>query len=108
MLGATKTEGGKMARGLRKSQASDPARAGDPTLTMTMTACLAKLREQGPLVRLPGGYWVREGVGFSGSTPAESWDGTPTIEALVRRGLAEYTDWQKGRGAMFPVAVKAT
>lgn len=98
-----------MTRGLRADRAASPARTGDATLTLTMTACLERLRAHGELVRLPGGYWARQGVKFSGSSPAETWDGTPTIEALVRRGLAEYSQWQQGRGGKpFPIAVKPT
>lgn len=97
-----------MTRGYRIDRACNPARAGDPTLTLTMTAALERLRTNGKLVRLPGGYWVRDGVRFAGNAPSESWEGASTIEALVRRGLAEYCAWQSGRGRSFPVAVKPT
>lgn len=51
------------------------------------------------LVRYPGGYWA-----------AENWHmwkgpsfGTPTVEALVRRGVASYTDWKIGKKSSFPI-----
>lgn len=95
-----------MTRGLRLDRAANPGRG---ELTLTMAACLERLRAHGELVRMPGGYWVRQGVKFSGSYPAEAWDGTTTVEALVRRGLAEYSQWQPGRGGKrFPIAVKPT
>ena len=51
------------------------------------------------VVRFPGGYWAREGW--------HSWNGpnwgTPTVEAIVRRGYAEYTVWKDGRGGKFPI-----
>src|ERR1700690_3164596 len=59
------------------------------------------IRNNNKLVRFPGGYWAREGW--------HSWNGpcwgTPTIEALVKRGFAEYTVWKDGRGGKFPIEV---
>lgn len=96
-----------MTRGLRIERASDPRLLGDPTLTLTMTRCLERLRQHGALQRLPGGFWVRPGCGFRGNTPAESWDGATTVEALVRRGFAEYSKWQTGRGGKaYPIEAR--
>src|SRR3990172_6451312 len=56
-------------------------------------------RHSNKLVRFPGGYWARDGW--------HSWDGpcwgTPTVEAIVRRGFAEYTVWKDGRSGRFPI-----
>jgi|SRR6478752_7122040 len=58
-------------------------------------------RHNNKLLRFPGGYWAREGW--------SSWNGpcygTPTVEALVRRGLAEYTVWKTGKHNKFPIEV---
>lgn len=56
----------------------------------------------GELVRFAGGYWTR-----SGNIPPHCEHyGTPTIEALVRRGGAEYTEWKDGARGRFPIRVK--
>jgi len=55
--------------------------------------------EHGALCRYPGGFWQAPG-GY------QRWAkhfGTPTVEALVTRGLAEYTEWRDGRNGRFPV-----
>jgi hypothetical protein len=61
-------------------------------------------RNNNKLVRFPGGYWAREGW--------HSWNGpcwgTPTVEALVRRGVATYTVWKTGRSAKFPIECSLT
>lgn len=60
----------------------------------------------GVLARFPGGFW-RESTWSQWST-AQAYHhhfGTPTIEALVKRGAAEYTEWQEGRNGRFPVKV---
>lgn len=56
-------------------------------------------RHGNKLVRYPGGYWA-----------AEEWHmwagpcfGTPTVEAIVRRGVAVYTAWKDGRNGQFPI-----
>lgn len=98
-----------MTRGVRKERASDPARAGDATMSLAATRCLAKLREKGGLVRLPGGYWVSPGAGFVNGEPSEPWDIASTIEALIRRGLAEYSAYGGGvGGARCGTAVRPT
>jgi len=57
-------------------------------------------RNENTMVRFPGGYWARRGW--------SAWNGpcfgTSTIEAIVRRGYAEYTVWKDGRGnTRFPI-----
>jgi hypothetical protein len=59
----------------------------------------------GKLLRQPGGFWVRpedEYLAYCRSF------GTPTVEGLVRRGVASYTKWKEGRNGRFPVEVVVT
>lgn len=58
----------------------------------------------GTLTRYPGGFWCKSGL--NGWT--RPWFGTTTIEALVKRGRMEYTEWFEGSRAKFPVAAKVT
>lgn len=77
-------------------------------LSPTMTECLRKLQQAGELKRLPGGFWVKPETKFDQTgKPNGSWWGTTTIEALVARGVAEYSDWEENRkGGKFPVSVR--
>ncbi len=76
------------------------------SLSPVMKDALAMIAEHGALERLPGGFWVRPGVRFNGNRPSESYHSTPTVEALVRRGVASYTRWQERQGgARFPIEV---
>jgi hypothetical protein len=62
------------------------------------------MQKAGKLIRYPGGYWAAEHW-ERWITP---WYGTSTIEALVIRGLAIYTEWKQGRPNKFPVAMELT
>jgi hypothetical protein len=68
-------------------------------LTPTMQAAVNHAQKHGgALVRWPGGFWYavdQQGSGYS--------FGTPTVQALVSRGVAEYTEWQEGRNGKFPI-----
>lgn len=58
----------------------------------------------GKIVRHPGGFW-----GATDFVQHKSpWFATTTIQALVRRGAAAYTNWQEGRGGRFPIEVTVT
>ena len=46
----------------------------------------------GPFLRFPGGYWAREGW----SIRSEKYYSGRTIQALVDRGRAEYTEFKNG------------
>ena len=80
-----------------------------PKLTPTMQAALDFARaHDGKLTRHPGGFWCGPTRGgFSGrgiSTAPSRWFGTPTVEALVARGLMTYTAHQERKsGGTFPV-----
>ncbi len=69
-------------------------------LTQTMCATIALAREHdGKLYRFPGGFWYASKTELYG----RKHFGTPTIEALVKRGLAEYTEWKEGARGKFPI-----
>jgi hypothetical protein len=55
----------------------------------------------GRLIRYPGGFWCKDGL-MEWQRP---WFGATTIEALVKRGVAEYTKWFEGSRARFPIEV---
>ena len=59
---------------------------------------------EGKLVRFPGGFWAA--IGWHAY--AGPYFGTPTVQALVTRGVAEYTAWKDGRGGKFPIEVCVT
>lgn len=72
-------------------------------LTPTMQEAVEYARQHGgALIREPGGFWVRR-------DETKLWGksfGTPTVQALVARGLAEYTEWKDGRNGRFPVRMQ--
>jgi hypothetical protein len=70
-------------------------------LTQTMQAAAVHAqRHGGALVRHPGGFWY----GAAQDLQRDSKHfGTPTVQALVSRGVAEYTEWQEGRNGKFPI-----
>ena len=60
-------------------------------LSPTMRNALRTMNESGGLKRLPGGFWIRaSAAGLHG----EVTFGTTTVEALVRRRRASYTEWK--------------
>lgn len=69
-------------------------------LSVTMLDAVSYAKKfDNKIVRYPGGFWAREN--WAGER-REHYFGTTTIQALVDRGLAEYTKWQDGR-SRFPV-----
>jgi hypothetical protein len=65
-------------------------------LSPTMQDAVAYAKKRGgKILRRPGGYW--------GEHP---WFGTTTIQALISRGVAEYSQWQERKsGGRFPIEV---
>jgi hypothetical protein len=61
------------------------------------------------MYRSPGGFWMAY---TQGDTRLASDNGrifgTLTVEALVKRGIAEYTDWRDGRNGRFPIEATLT
>jgi hypothetical protein len=51
----------------------------------------------GAIVRYPGGFW------YAANDIGGKHFGTSTVEALVGRGAANYTEWHEGRSGRFPV-----
>lgn len=71
-------------------------------LSPTMQACVEYAQQHGgKLARYPGGFWCRAGL----ETWASPWFGTSTVEALVKRGVAEYTRRKDGKHGGFPIEV---
>ena len=70
-------------------------------LTKTMIELVEYMRDA-TLYRHPGGFWTRQ----------SNWDiyarsyGTPSVQALVLRGIAEYTEWKDGKANRFPVQAR--
>lgn len=75
----------------------------DPALSETMHKAIACAREHGgELVRYLGGRWTWR------DDPSSPWSsfGTPTINALVARGVAEFSEWKEGRSGRFPITMR--
>jgi len=67
-------------------------------LSATMRGALDYASKNGGLTRKPSGYWA--------ATKPCAWPLTfnhRTVNALVSRGLAEYTGWKDGRNGSFPI-----
>ncbi len=76
------------------------------TLTRTMKRAIRSAstngsKPRGKLIRYPGGFWYPDG-------PGQHSYSTATVQALVRRGLAEYTQWKDGRNGRFPIEMTLT
>jgi hypothetical protein len=68
-------------------------------LTPTMQELVAYMRENGGKIRRhPGGFWAREGYAY-----LQHSFGTSSVEAIVKRGVAQYSAWKEGRSGRFPV-----
>jgi hypothetical protein len=68
-------------------------------LSSTMKAARDYAQQHGALCRYPGGFWSKPG----GRDEGGMWFSTPTVQALVKRGVAAYTEWVDGRSGRFPV-----
>lgn len=76
----------------------------EPKLSKPMKLLVAFMRDHdGIIARFPGGFWCAPGE-FSRS---QSF-GTSSVEALVKRSVALYTNWQEGRGGRFPIEAQLT
>lgn len=68
-------------------------------LSTTMQQCVEYIRKNGAIHRHQGGFWANEGwILHSGP-----YFDAGTLNALVRRGVVEYTEWRDGRGCQFPI-----
>lgn len=73
-------------------------------LSETMQTCVNfMLMHEFSIHRHPGGFWWER-------DPASNYRrgfGTATVQALVSRGVAEYTEWKDGRRhGRFPITAK--
>lgn len=76
-------------------------------LSPTMNECLAFANKHNDeLVRYPGGYWAERNAEIGHDKAPVYYFGTGTVQALVNRGAAQYTEHKKGRMGEFPVAIK--
>lgn len=67
-------------------------------LSAPMMTTLEWIRAHGGFIhRFPGGFWGDEKY---------KYHKTVVVEALVRRGLLEYTEYKDGRNGRFPVEAK--
>lgn len=76
-------------------------------LSPTMRALVDYMRSHGNAIhRHLGGFWAREDWTLH---RGESF-GTTSIEALVKRGVAQYTIWQQNRRgtSRFPIKAELT
>jgi hypothetical protein len=69
-----------------------------------MRALVEYMKQHGNEIhRHPGGFWAHKG--WSQWTTGGNWFGSSSVQALVTRKVAEYTEWQEGK-RRFPVAAK--
>lgn len=69
-------------------------------MTDTMFLCIDFMHSNGGVLhRQPGGFWT-DSANYS---PYQRTFGTSTVQGLVRRGVAEYVEWQEGRSGKFPI-----
>ena len=83
----------------------------DPKLSPAMRTLVDWMREQPDqsIHRHPGGYW-RNKDPLEPCPPIKGTYigsfGTSTVQAIVDRGVAEYTEWQEGRSGRFPIQAR--
>ena len=79
------------------------------TLSPAMTVALDDIRVRcnGTVIRLPGGFWTYQGCPWGHRAPS-FYIGTSTIQALVDRGHLDFSEWKDGRKGRFPVAASLT
>lgn len=76
-------------------------------LSATMVACLDDALEAGgELVRYQGGYWAARNAPRAHDGIPRPYHGTKTVQALVDRRAAEYSEWRDGRNGQFPIAMR--
>lgn len=73
-------------------------------LSDEMKAALEYIKEHGGTIkRYPGGFWQS----LEWLNRERRFFGTTTIEALVKRGKLEYSEWKPGWGtSKFPIEAK--
>lgn len=76
------------------------------SLSPTMRALVEFMKQHGNEIhRHPGGFWAQKG--WSQWNTGGNWFGASSVQALVARGVAEYSEYQQGRSAVrFPIAAR--
>lgn len=75
-------------------------------LSSQMLKCLAFIKSHGmSIARHPGGFWAQ--ADWKGIHSGDYFS-TPTVEALVKRHMLFYDQWQEGRGGKFPIRATMT
>lgn len=68
-------------------------------LSTTMQQCVDYIRTHGAIHRHQGGFWANAGwILHSGP-----YFDAGTLNALVKRGVIEYSEWRGGRSGRFPI-----
>lgn len=95
-----------LGRNLPRNLSEDGSAVMKP-LSATMVACLDDAQENGgELVRYQGGYWADRAGGHP-LTNRRAYHGATTVQALVARGYAEYSEHRLGSaGREFPIAMR--
>ncbi len=71
-----------------------------PDLSPTMQECVDFMKAHGDMIhRHPGGFWSHE----TWQLHSGPYFGASTVEALVKRGHAEYDQWKGPADRLFPV-----
>jgi hypothetical protein len=68
-------------------------------LSTTMQQCVDYIRANGAIHRHQGGFWANAGWILH----AGPYFDTSTLNALVMRGVIEYSEWRDGRSGRFPI-----
>jgi hypothetical protein len=92
------------------TDATNPTVGGETvskSLSATMVACIDLARANGgELVRYQGGFWSDRGGGHP-TVNRREYHGASTVQAIVDRGYAAYSEHREGRnGSSFPIAMK--
>jgi hypothetical protein len=67
-----------------------------------MAMCVAQMKQwQGEIERFPGGFWCEPG-----EVMKEPSFGSTTVQALVTRGVAVYTERKENANGGFPIKAK--
>lgn len=74
-------------------------------LSPTMIDCIGMMEEAGgEIVRFQGGFWAPRNIArHTHSGIPVSYHGASTVQGLVDRGYATYTEHREGRGGRFPI-----
>jgi hypothetical protein len=76
-------------------------------LSATMVFCVDDTHEAGgELVRYQGGYWAARNARRGHNGIPFPYHGSSTVQALVDRNVAEYSEYRDGRNGRFPIAMR--